>query len=262
MKKILHLSYTKIRMIRRCAQQFWFRYIDPAKPMPPDAWQTLGKSVHYGLHTNFKQKIETYQDLPLPDILDAYSTYFDYQKPVTMWDEEKPGEVKDGGVRLISLHYKEETPKIQPVLAEYQIEIPLPGTDLSFLEYIDVIDASKVIIDFKTTSRKPKDQVIHTDDQLTCYAWGFRELFGEEEQGVSFQYLIRRKKDQEILTMVGKRTKEDIEDFIREAQKIAGLIEAGLKIGGLPKNPDSFYCTPKKCGYYRMCHPHRKIEIF
>ena len=62
--------------------------------------------------------------------------------------------------------------------------------------------------------------------------------------------------------MVGKRTKEDIEDFIREAQKIAGLIEAGLKIGGLPKNPDSFYCTPKKCGYYRMCHPHRKIEIF
>ena len=250
-------------MFRRCPQQFWFRYIDPAKPMPPDGSQTLGKSVHYGLYHNFSQKIKTMKDLPLDDILDAYSTQFDYLKPVTVWnDSEKPGEIKDTGIKLLSLHYKEYTPKLQPVLAEFKIEIPLPETRFSFVEYIDVVDIKKLIIDFKIASRKPSEDVIYTDDQLTCYTWGFRELFGEQEEGVSLQYLIHRKKSQEVLLLTGKRTEEDIRSFLKEAQKIAFFIEAGLKIGGLPKNPDSIFCNPKKCGYYHLCHPNRKITIF
>lgn len=266
MAKIDHLSYSKIRMFRRCPQQFWFRYVDPAKPMPPDANLTLGKSVHKGLGANFQQKIESLKDLPKQDVLDIYSTEFDYHKPETIWNDNRPGEVKDTGYKLLGFHYDNFTPRIIPAIAEFRFLVPLTHT-ISFSGYMDVVDTDRLIIDFKITSRSPNKDFIRTNQQLTCYTWAFRELFGEQESGVAFQYLIHRKSSkrakkprQEVFTATEKRSQEDIDEFLNETKKIALIIEAGLEAGGLPKtDPTNWWCSSKFCGWYNtLCRPHKK----
>jgi len=69
------LSVSKIRMYLRCPLQYYYRYCEGLK-VPPDSGLTLGKSVHAGIEANYSQKITSFSDLPLNDVLDVYSTAF------------------------------------------------------------------------------------------------------------------------------------------------------------------------------------------
>ena len=63
MPKPKYLSVSQVNMYLRCPLQYMFRYIEGLK-LPPKSAMTLGKSIHFGIEGNYRQKIDSHKDLP------------------------------------------------------------------------------------------------------------------------------------------------------------------------------------------------------
>ena len=61
------LSPSQLRCFMDCQARWWFKY-DLRYPDPPTGEFALGRAVHAALAQNFEQKIETYEDLPIPGV--------------------------------------------------------------------------------------------------------------------------------------------------------------------------------------------------
>ena len=73
-----HLSPTQLGMYLRCGEQYRRRYIEK-EIVPPGIALIKGGSVHKAAETNFRQKIESREDLPIKDIREAAAANFDGQ---------------------------------------------------------------------------------------------------------------------------------------------------------------------------------------
>ncbi len=101
-----HLSVTQLKMYLRCPLQYEFRYIKGMK-IPPAGVMTLGKSIHSTLEENYRQKIETRQDLPLDFWTDYFSDTWQKSLEETVFEkDEKPGDMKDDGIKLIKTYHE------------------------------------------------------------------------------------------------------------------------------------------------------------
>jgi len=255
MSEIKHLSYSQINMYRRCSMAYYFRYI-LGKKIPPPWTFALGKSCHQGLQYNFEQKIQTKKDLPLPKVLEAYDFAFEVQRQQEVdWQGQKPGKVKDAGVKLITLHYRERCPLIQPIAVEDKVEIPFENVNYHFLAYLDLVDNKKVIVDFKTASRSPNGKEAIVSDQLTAYSLAYRVKYGEPEAGVRLEYLIHTK-EPKVQLLEAQRTSEEIDHFLEIVARVAEGIEKEVFV---PTSESNWICSPKNCGYWNLCKPNRTV---
>ena len=144
-----HISVTQLKMYLRCPLQYKFRYVDNLIIPPPSAI-TLGKTIHQTLEENFSQKVKTQEDLPLGYLTDYFSDLWEIESKETRFEkEEKPGEIKDEGINLISVYHKTHSPKIIPVSVEEEFELEFENSPLKLKGYIDLIDKNRIIIDHK-----------------------------------------------------------------------------------------------------------------
>lgn len=113
-----HLSVTQLRMYLGCPLQYYFRYVCGLK-MPPTGSFTLGRTVHSTLEENYRQKIQSHEDLPLQQIHEMFSQRWDEEAQLTLFEEgEKPGQLKDEGIRLLDPYHRNVAPTVQPVEVE------------------------------------------------------------------------------------------------------------------------------------------------
>jgi len=216
-----HLSVTQLKMYLGCPLQYKFRYVDNLK-IPPPSEITLGKSIHLTLEENYRQKIKTRKDLPLEQIKDLFSDAWERRVKDTLFEEdEKPGKVKDDGIRLVTSYHKIIAPKIQPVYVEKEFSLNLE--DYTLKGFIDLVDDRNFIVDHKTTKRSMREDQVRNDPQLTAYSLAYRKLEGRKERGLRFDVMVRTKepKIQQILTY---RTKEDIERKLCKGGDTAPII--------------------------------------
>jgi putative RecB family exonuclease len=240
-----HISVTQMKMYLRCPLQYKFRYIDLLK-IPPVSALTLGKSIHSALEGNYSQKIETKKDLPSEQVIDIFSDSWENNvKETTFEEDEKPGEVKDDGVKLVSIYHKQVSPTIQPKLVEKEFNLAFENVDYTLKGYIDLIDTEDIIIDHKTTKRSMNQEDVSSDLQLSCYAMAYRFLFGGLEKELRFDVMVRNKtpKIQQITTT---RTQEDINRFL----KVLAYVSKAIKSGIFYPNKN-FMCSV--CGYVKLC---------
>jgi len=240
-----HISATQMKMYLRCPLQFKYRYVDGLK-IPPTSALTLGKSIHSALEANYKQKIGTKIDLSTEQVLDVFSDKWETEVKETTFEEgEKPGAVKDDGIKLVSTYHKQISPTIVPKFVEKDFELPFENVDYTLKGYIDLIDTKDVIIDHKTTKRSMSQEDVGSDLQLSCYALAYRSILGEQEKELRFDVMVRTKtpKIQQIVTT---RTQEDINRFL----KILGHISKAIKSGAFYPNKN-FMCN--MCGYGHLC---------
>jgi RecB family exonuclease len=244
---VAHISASQINMFLRCPAQYKYRYIDGII-LPPKSALTKGKAVHAGQEHNYKQKIDTLQDVKLSEVQEVTAAAFEEQASITEWDrEEDPGKVKDSAVVLASLYHTEIAPTVQPILVEEKIEIPIAGTTL--LGFIDVLDSKGYIRDTKTASKTPAESEIDKSLQLTAYSMAHRELMGVPERGVKLDYLVNTKVPK-VVTLEAVRTEQDITRFTRIVERVKGAIDAKA----FYPNPGNQLCSEKWCGYWAECH--------
>lgn len=242
-----HISPSQINMYLRCPAQYYFRYVE-GLILPPRAAMTRGTAVHRGIEANYRQKIESHEDMSLTEVQDITAAIFDELAENTEWDEDR-GKTKDAAIQLIGVYHEELAPTVQPAYIEQRVEIPLEGTDRTLLGFIDLIDAQDNIRDTKTTKRTPPANTIDKNLQLTAYALAYRTLTGKEEAGVKLDYLIHSKTPKTV-TLEAKRTEDDILRFLGITQGIIRGIEGDV----FYPNPDNYLCNEKWCGYWNECH--------
>lgn len=240
-----HLSVTQLKMFLRCPLQYEFRYIKGLKA-PPSGAMTLGKSVHSTLEDNFRQKIRTKQDYSLEYWKDCFSDKWDNLAPDTNFrDNEKPGKLKDDGIRLLGHYHENLAPGIQPRDVERKFLVPFEYVRYPLLGYMDLIDENGYIIDHKVTKRSWPKGKQDTDLQLTAYSIAYRYLEDEDEKGLRLDVMVRSK-EPKIQQLYTKRYESDIERFNKLLSYVSCSIENGVFY------PNENYMCPS-CGYADLC---------
>ena len=155
-----HLSASQITMFQRCREQYRRRYILGEKERPGAAL-VWGSADHYAHEVNFAQKIESHTDLPLADVELAFAEGFDAAvernggESEVEWGKDKPGAMKDDGVKLVAAYHKLVSPKVQPTAVESEFSLEIPGVAVPVIGRIDLETAGPAI-ERKTAKRSSK----------------------------------------------------------------------------------------------------------
>jgi len=205
MYKIDHLSVSQVNTFSRCELQWFFRYVEGLKIVPNSAL-IRGKAVHEGLseiYTCMKVQ-EQYIPERIIDLVVDYVTHADDNEEVN-WDKPKDT-IKDVSVKLVNTYIQEKYPEsISPSEienVEEKIEHNLftdEGDEVPIVGYPDLILGSR-IIDFKTSSRKPREIDTQYKFQTAFYTTV------TNKKVIELQYLIT-KKEPEIITLFTKADK-------------------------------------------------------
>lgn len=245
-----HISFSQINTYLTCSLRHFFRYHE-GLIMLPRARMTLGKSYDFAHSHNFKQKIESYQDLNEAEVLDAFVTNFDVQKKETIWmPEEKPDKFRVEGIKLVSKYHKEMSPKIQPVAVQDKITVNFSNMDVEFWAVPDLITNNRIIIDNKVTAKSMNQKDADCDLQPTAYALAYRTAFNKIERGFIFHNMVRLKSGGKFNPLATTRTDADVNRLL----KLIGHVIHGIRKKIYhPCNPKAWWCDPDQCGYWEVC---------
>jgi hypothetical protein len=156
--------------------------------------------------------------------------------------EGKEETVKAATWDLIQLYLKETpiAPDEEVEAVEVGVEADLTGHGLPVLvSVIDLVRAGGRIVDFKTTARKPDEELLaHTvETQTTSYGLLYREATGCKESGIELHNMIKTKQPKIVVNELGPVTEAQIARLFRG-------IEAYLK--GVAR--EDFVPSPGGCG--------------
>jgi len=244
-----HLSPSSIEQYLRCPTQYMYSKVIGVR-VPPTASQIKGRAIHKGAETNFRHKLETKENLPIKDVLEAAADEFERgAADVELEENEDIGQIKDTTIKLTKLYYDELGTKIQPVLVEQKIVIDIPGSNYCMVGFIDLVDDQGNILDIKTRSRTPSQQEVDKDFQLTVYSWLYRNFTGNAEAGVGLDCVVE-KKAPEIVRISSKRTDADINRMLNVSRMVIHAIESAVFV----PNHTNMMCSPKACKFWDVCH--------
>jgi len=251
-----HVSPSALDTYLRCPEQYRRAYILKEK-IPPGIALLKGSAVDAAASVNYEQKIESHEDLPEAQLLEAAATGFEEAAAGGVFfapDEASAVDktlatAKDLAIGMTRAFRREIAPKVQPKLVQpwFRIEIPKASHDL--LGRIDVADAEGWVRDTKTSGKRKYQDEIDRSDQMTFYALGHRQLTGERPAGVAMDVLIGTKvPSAQILTST--RDEKDVRVLLNRVNAML----AGVKAGSFPPCAvGSWCCSPKYCGYAKDC---------
>ncbi len=246
-----YLSFTQISMFLRCPRQYEQRYI-LKKKTPPSGAMVLGRVWHKALELNYRQKIDSQQDLPLGDMQEYFAAQFDEvlkTEEVAFEPAEKPGKLKDQGVGIVAAHHQAIAPAVRPLLVEEPFTVDL-GEDFPFDLYgiWDLVERDGTIVDNKAYGRAPAQDALDKDLQFTAYALGYRATKGAVEPGLRMDAVIKNVKPKAV-QLHTRRTNDQCRWFL-------GLVEQvgkAIKSGSFFPNPNGWHCSERFCGYWHSC---------
>lgn len=183
------LSGSSLNTLLRCGKQWEYAYVYRLK-RPPRLKMITGTAAHEAVEIDFRQKIESHEDLPVDDVLDAFSTSFDREAADAEEEPEKKltkPVAKDAGVRSLKVWHKEVAPIIQPAMVEEPISFTING--IPWTGTIDYTDVDDVVGDWKFTWKTPSSAEAYILN-MVGYAIGFRVKTGRLESRVSLDHMV------------------------------------------------------------------------
>jgi putative RecB family exonuclease len=253
-----HLSSTQLDTFCRCPEQWRRRYIE-GDVIPPGIASAKGKGFHTGAETNMRQKIETYEDLPVSDIVELSVAAFEAQAHggIAFTDDEHTrgpsiviGEAKDSLRVLATVHAQQQAPDYQPILVEQTVRIELPNAPRDLLGIIDLADNLDRVTDFKTAGRKKNQADADDSVQLTTYAAAFHAHTGRQPSEVRLDSVIQTKTKTDRQVITSQRGGADFSALAHRINAVTRAIDAG---NFTPTAPGSWWCSARWCGYWSTC---------
>jgi hypothetical protein len=157
-----HLSASSLRMLATCPEQFRRVYVKGERQRPGAAL-VWGSADHYAHEQNFAQKIDSHSDISVGDVELAFAEGFDRSiasnggEDEVDWGEDKPGDLKDRGVRLAATYHQQVSPRVQPTAVEKPVALEL-GLAVPVVGRLD-IETDETVIEGKTaTAKKQKPE--------------------------------------------------------------------------------------------------------
>jgi hypothetical protein len=276
-----HQSNSSIETYIDCGWRYFFRYVKGLK-RPPSFSMIQGGAFSEASEVNFKQKIQTGEDLKLSvledalmealdrKILEREKDIIDTNVEVKQDEKKEISEIRNEARLALDIFYQRACRNIQPIQAEYELKIPMQdlGVDggkfdhvLLFMDLlakpIDPLTGkwlsrdkkAKIILDNKLTARTPDWDSAKKSQQLTLYAWALECNEGVLPHTTGLIYTVK-KKDPEVIVQLARKTKEDVDCYRLRMKEVLKAIENEVWI---PADPSSWKCSSKFCGYWDIC---------
>jgi hypothetical protein len=268
-----YLSISQVNMYLRCPKQYEFRYVEDHK-RPPAVPMALGSSGHAALETTHHHIVDHDKPAPTQQLLDCFSDkWTELSALVEDWEGAKPGPIKDTGIALVRIYNETLAPTVKPQVdaqkvrgIEKKFEIDVAGVPM--LGYIDLIDtnASIAFSDEELALMKASGQTVPEDLRSAVVDFKFKgksmaqaEVDGSLQMtlyslatgiyAIRFEQLLKTKVPK-VKRATAVRTKADHLWLQRIVRDVAQAITKGVFP---PCDPTAWVCSPKWCGYWRMC---------
>lgn len=258
-----HLSSSSLGLFLRCPEAYRRRYVEGEKGKPNLA-MVKGKAFHSSVEANMRAKIDTGQALPVRELYQLMEdTLSDELKESGESDDN--GEHADDVKNFVRAHYHLQAPDYQPTETEVAFRIELDSCGHDYVGYIDMIGTvcetdTPVIVDWKTTGKKPANRSQHDSDQLTGYYASKVDELGENVE-LRLDCLTGNKSPKVKRHVLP--TRRDSEDLVAFAQKIniaSKVIEQGLFP---PASSQTWWCAASWCQFHSTCkyvNPNRRTK--
>ena len=252
-----YISVSQLGMYERCAESYRRRYLEK-EIIPPGMALLKGTGVHGGAKKNFKQKIESHEDMKKSDIVESSVSKFEermkddgYQLSAdekTMGPGKVIGMTKDSVAKLSALYADEVAPEYQPLQVEEHQRLVLSG-EYDLYVVMDLADDKGIVVELKTASKKKAAKEVDNSEQLTFYSLVYKAINGKMPKAVRLEVLVD-KKNRERQMLEGTRDDADLQTLVRRINTMIAGLEAGIF---MPCSRDSWTCSEKWCGFYRTC---------
>jgi putative RecB family exonuclease len=230
-----HTSFSQLDQYRRCSLAYYFKYVE-GKRGPMNLNLARGKAGHTAVEANYRPKIKTGKDIPLPQLLDVFSDAFDAQTSEIAAEDILPGEnlgtSKDETIETLRVFHKKVAPAVTPLIVEFPFDLNIPATE--DWEYpikivngrIDLV-AMDSIDDFKfPASRRAKSQPeVDMSWQLTLYDQAFHQTTGMWSRGLGFASFVPPSSREPADVKIIRRSPAELEPAQRQ-RRIDRLIHS------------------------------------
>ncbi len=237
------LSPTQVGTFIDCAARWYFGHCLQL-PEPRNASLAIGTAFHRALRVNWEQKVTTRVDLPVGEVLAAYSTAWLEECEITEFrDEENPRELLDTGLGLVNEFMTVAAPGIQP--AEGGVEKHVTGVigGVKVQGYVDVLDVDGTTHDTKTAAKNPSGLADYML-QLSTYP----QITPGATRRVKLHVVTKTK-----VPAVHPFTRTLDDQDLRVAQTTYPLAQEAMRQGVYLPNRKSFLCSRKNCPFWRAC---------
>lgn len=257
-----HLSPSSIDGFWKCPEQWRREKLDKElRPATPE--QIFGSAFHRGLEHNYGQKIDSHEDLPVPEMRDLAGDSFNeiverekHEKGIE-WRDAKPNVIQSevivatvGDDSTPGFH-QVISPTVQPVTVERWVKVDTPiGIPLNMR--IDV-ETDREIIDNKTSGKRKSQADLDTSTQAAAYLWA-RRAEGNPADSFKWHTAIRTKKPQQQ-ELVTARTDFQLAQFERLMDTTARTIghymsEYGAEGPWPGASPLAWWCSLTQCSFF------------
>lgn len=275
-----HYSPSQVNTWLKCNACWGWRYIRKVVT-PPGAALVVGKAVHVPAEEWHKRGLAMGKDwaleaalksLPVEeaealagDAFDRFAIGKDDKYPdgpPVDWtaQEEKQGDAKDRAIRMGRRYVEHVAPSTgKPLACEQKTELQPDGRDWTLTTILDAVTTDGKIVtlrDTKSSGKSPsgaKDGniVVPSDHrrQLAAYRYAWRARTGANPDRTAIDYVWSGKRDTNSATAPADVGDLDEERLFQILDTMHRSIEAGL----FQRNPDSWSCNPKWCGYWQRC---------
>jgi hypothetical protein len=236
------LSPSQVRTFFDCPARWWFKY-GLHLPEQKNSSLALGLAVHQALEVNFREKIETQEDLETPGVVMVFREAWMEQVPETVFtSDESQGDLRRLGERLVAKYMDEVAPKVEPAAVELDVQGEIGGVRVR--GRVDILDVEGRLIDFKTASRRPSWVSPDYAFQLATY----QQITPGASGAVRIDSLV---KTQTIQIVQQAYTVE--EPDTRATQVLYPMAQKAMGSGMYCPNRQSLLCSQKHCSFWKHC---------
>ncbi len=246
-----HLSATSLSTFLRCPERWRRRYVDREYEAPSGS-MVLGSAVHAAEAWADSMQIES-GERP-GDVRDVFSDEWDErsEREEIEWGQDKPGDVKDTGVKAIEAYDRDVAPHLEPVGAEREFKLELADVDWGFLGYIDMEEADGAVVDRKVRGTRMSKAVADTEIAVAPYLLA-RRAEGNPAPVFKFHTLVKTKTPYaEIVPTV--RTDRQLDMFVDRLYAVAAEMAWRLETDNWSMAvPGAWWCSHRMCGFWDSC---------
>jgi len=212
-------------------------------PDKPSAALALGKAVHSAVEANYRQKIDTREDLPTEGVVAVFMDELTRELDGVELDKtESVADLREAGEVMTKIYMEQCAPRIQPAALEVHVtgkigDVPVQG-------FIDLLDVDGNIIDLKTKKQKPSGIDPGYRLQVSTYA-----MLEPRSNGRARLDTMTKTKT------VGwyPQTLEIGASDRKHAERLYSITRDQMQAGVFIPNRGSHLCSRKYCAYADRC---------
>jgi hypothetical protein len=236
------LSPTQVRTFLNCSARWWFKY-GLSIPEKKTSGLALGTAVHRAIEVNFREKLDSKEDLDTLGVVALFREAWHEQAQQTEFRaDEDPATIGKLGEQLVAKYMDEAAPWIQPAAVELDVAGEIGGVPVR--GRVDLIDEEGCIVDVKTAARKPSGIAPGYAFQLATY----RQITPCASGEVRLDTLVKTK----TVQLVQQAYTVGAQD-IGAVEVMYPLVRDGIAGGLYFPNRQSFSCSRRNCAYWRDC---------